>query len=139
MLGTACFVTGASKVQAIAISTRGTPQIARLMREYPSTNGNTSGTVSITDGTTVTYTPNEDWYGDDEFTYTISDGTVTTTATVQVTVYALGQWASMVSASSQRMNNTGDSSAAQVLGAPNSFSYGDAPTAWSPQYANNGL
>jgi len=51
------------------------------------TNG-ANGTVS-TDGTTVSYTPNADFNGSDSFTYTVSDGTDTATATVNVTVNAV--------------------------------------------------
>ncbi len=43
--------------------------------------------VAIVGGTTVTYTPNADFFGADSFTYTISDGNGgTATATVSVTV-----------------------------------------------------
>ncbi|NWK55282.1 cadherin domain-containing protein [Verrucomicrobiaceae bacterium N1E253] len=45
----------------------------------------TNGTVS-TDGTTVTYTPDAEYFGDDSFTYTITDGELTDTASVSVTV-----------------------------------------------------
>ena len=45
-----------------------------------------NGSVSFT-GTSVTYTPNADFFGSDSFTYTISDGNGgTDTATVSVTV-----------------------------------------------------
>jgi hypothetical protein len=47
----------------------------------PSANGTTS-----TDGTTVTYTPTLDFNGDDVFSYTISDGGLTDSAIVTVTV-----------------------------------------------------
>ena len=46
-----------------------------------------NGTVAINDDGTVTYTPNADFFGDDSFTYTVSDDTgLTDTATVTVTV-----------------------------------------------------
>ena len=46
------------------------------------------GTVAITgDGTTVTYTPNANYHGGDAFEYTVSDGKVTATAAVTVTVH----------------------------------------------------
>jgi len=45
----------------------------------------TNGAVT-TDGTTVTYTPVADFNGVDSFTYTITDGELTGTATVSVTV-----------------------------------------------------
>ena len=53
-------------------------------------------------------------------TVTISDGNGgTANATVHLTVFPLGQWAStVISASSQHSNNTGASAAAQALGAP---------------------
>jgi hypothetical protein len=40
----------------------------------------------VTNGTTVTYTPSPEFYGNDSFTYTVSDGALTATATVSVTV-----------------------------------------------------
>lgn len=50
------------------------------------TNG-TNGTVAISaDNTFVTYTPNAGFDGDDTFTYTVSDGDLTDTGTVVVTV-----------------------------------------------------
>lgn len=50
--------------------------------------GNTNpanGTLTIT-GNTFVYTPNTDFTGTDSFTYTISDGTLTTEGTVNITV-----------------------------------------------------
>ncbi len=44
------------------------------------------GTVSIGTGGTVTYTPDPDFNGPDSFTYTVTSGGVTETATVNVTV-----------------------------------------------------
>ena len=46
------------------------------------------GTVSLS-GTTATYTPTADYTGSDSFTYTVSDGAATDTATVTVTVAAV--------------------------------------------------
>ena len=48
----------------------------------------TNGTVTIVDGAagTVRYTPNADWNGTDSYTYTVTSGGVTETATVNVTV-----------------------------------------------------
>jgi large repetitive protein len=49
------------------------------------TNGS-NGTVVINPDGTVTYTPNPDFNGSDSFTYTVTSGGVTETATVNVTV-----------------------------------------------------
>jgi hypothetical protein len=50
----------------------------------------TNGTVAITGGTGVTYTPDTNFNGSDSFTYTVSDGRGgTQTATVSVTVNAV--------------------------------------------------
>ncbi|TGG96129.1 MAG: tandem-95 repeat protein, partial [Aphanocapsa feldmannii 277cV] len=49
-----------------------------------------NGTVELADdGSTITYTPNDNYYGDDSFTYTVSDGTNTNTGTVNLTVSAV--------------------------------------------------
>ncbi len=47
-----------------------------------------NGTVT-TDGSTVIYTPSADWFGNDSFTYTVTDGELTATETVSVTVNAV--------------------------------------------------
>ena len=60
-------------------------------RSLASTNG-TNGTVRRHNGTTATtsiYTPNADFNGTDSFTYTVTSGGVTETATVNVTVDAV--------------------------------------------------
>ncbi len=45
------------------------------------------GTVEIgKDGATLTYTPNENAHGTDRFTYTVSDGELTSSSTVTVTI-----------------------------------------------------
>ena len=45
------------------------------------------GTVEIgADGATLTYTPNENAHGTDRFTYTVSDGELTSSSTVTVTI-----------------------------------------------------
>ena len=52
-----------------------------------STTGPSNGTVQINGGTTITYTPNQHYFGPDSFTYTIEDGNGgSDTATVNVTV-----------------------------------------------------
>ena len=98
------------------------------------TNG-ANGTVAIT-GSDVTYTPASGYVGLDQFTYTISDGNGgTATATVYVNVYESGEWASsVVNVSSQYDPGDGstDYAATQALGAPDTFAYGDSPTAWAP-------
>ncbi len=48
-------------------------------------SGASNGSLA-TDGTTVTYTPDAGFRGTDGFTYTISDGTLTSTANVTVTI-----------------------------------------------------
>ncbi len=48
----------------------------------------TNGSASI-NGTTVVYTPTANWSGNDSFTYTITDGELTATETVTVTVNAV--------------------------------------------------
>ncbi|QFS90722.1 Glucan endo-1,3-beta-glucosidase A1 precursor [Mycobacterium sp. THAF192] len=45
-----------------------------------------NGSVTIDPGGTFTYTPVEDFYGTDSFTYTVTDGVLTDTATVYITV-----------------------------------------------------
>ena len=52
------------------------------------TQGANGSVVDNGDGT-LTYTPNPDWNGVDTFTYTVSDGALTDTATVTVTVTAV--------------------------------------------------
>lgn len=52
-----------------------------------STTSANGGTVSLVGGTTINYAPAADFFGDDSFTYTLSDGAGgTTTGTVNVTV-----------------------------------------------------
>ena len=45
------------------------------------------GTVTVNGDGTVTYAPDADYYGDDAFEYTISDGSATATAAVMLTVH----------------------------------------------------
>ena len=50
------------------------------------TNG-AHGTVAVAlDGSSLSYTPNPDFNGTDSFTYTVTDGALTDTTTVSVTV-----------------------------------------------------
>src|SRR5207244_5512727 len=90
------------------------------------TNGE-HGSVSIAgDSLSVTYTPTTGYTGTDQFTTTLSDGNGgTVTQTVYVTVYEAGQWASSVLNFSSQFDTT-DWSAAQALGAPDPFAYGDS-------------
>jgi uncharacterized delta-60 repeat protein/CSLREA domain-containing protein len=48
-----------------------------------------NGSVTDNGDGTVTYTPDPDWNGVDSFTYTVSDGVLTDTATVTITVTAV--------------------------------------------------
>ena len=52
--------------------------------------GAASHGVATIDGTAVIYTPNADFNGTDSFTYTVTSGGITETATVNVTVGAVG-------------------------------------------------
>ena len=89
-----------------------------------------NGSVTLS-GNTPTYTPNSGFTGEDEFTYTISDGQGNTAVGIaQVIVYPTGQWASSILAVSSG-RNTADSGldlADPVLGAAD-----DA--AWTPDGA----
>jgi hypothetical protein len=49
----------------------------------------TNGTVALSEDGIVTYTPTENYNGDDSFTFTVSDGTETATETISVTVTAV--------------------------------------------------
>ncbi|WP_045481075.1 tandem-95 repeat protein [Vibrio owensii] len=49
-------------------------------------NGPTNGSVVVNDDGTITYTPNQDYNGADEFTYTVTSGGVTETTTVSLNV-----------------------------------------------------
>ena len=55
-----------------------------------STTPASHGTVAIAlDGLSVTYTPAANYNGPDSFTYTVTDGALTSTATVSITVTAV--------------------------------------------------
>ncbi len=91
----------------------------------------TYGSVGVNADGTVTYSPDAGFVGDDTFTYTASDGHGgSATATVYVSVYGFGQWANSVIDYSSQGSST-DNAATQALGAPDTFAYGNAPTAWS--------
>ncbi|MET2947465.1 tandem-95 repeat protein [Vibrio owensii] len=49
-------------------------------------NGPANGSVFVNDDGTITYTPNQDYNGTDEFTYTVTSGGVTETTTVTLNV-----------------------------------------------------
>ncbi|WP_425669859.1 tandem-95 repeat protein [Vibrio owensii] len=49
-------------------------------------NGPANGSVFVNDDGTITYTPNQDYNGADEFTYTVTSGGVTETTTVTLNV-----------------------------------------------------
>ncbi|WP_156144503.1 tandem-95 repeat protein, partial [Vibrio hyugaensis] len=49
-------------------------------------NGPANGSVVVNDDGTITYTPNQDYNGADEFTYTVTSGGVTETTTVSLNV-----------------------------------------------------
>ncbi|WP_459670138.1 tandem-95 repeat protein, partial [Vibrio owensii] len=49
-------------------------------------NGPTNGSVVVNDDGTITYTPDQDYNGTDEFTYTVTSGGVTETTTVTLNV-----------------------------------------------------
>ncbi|MBI5109772.1 MAG: tandem-95 repeat protein, partial [Rhodocyclales bacterium] len=58
-------------------------------RAVTSVTQGANGTVSFTAAGVLTYTPNPDYNGSDSFTYTVTSGGVTETATVNVTVSAI--------------------------------------------------
>lgn len=62
-----------------------------------STTNPANGTVTANGDGTVTYTPADDFNGPDSFTYEVSDGTDTTTATVSVVVNAVNDLPEAVS------------------------------------------
>ncbi len=110
---------------------------------------NPANGTATTDGTSVTYTPDADYYGTDSFTYTTDDGNGgTDTATVTVTVNPVNDapsftagadvtvgedsgaysaaWASNVSAGPA--NESGQSVSFQVTGNTNAALFSSAPT-----------
>jgi len=66
-----------------------------------------NGSVQINSGTTITYTPNQHYFGADSFTYTISDGAGgTDTATVNVTVSSVNDAPDVVADSASTNEDT---------------------------------
>ena len=70
-------------VEISVIANDSSPNAAELM--VIDVSGAANGDVS-TDGTVATYTPTPDFFGDDSFTYTVSDGLATATENVTVSV-----------------------------------------------------
>ncbi len=82
----------------------------------------TNGTVT-TNGTTVTYTPNANFFGSDSFTYRISDGIFTSnSATVNVTVNPINDAPSFTKGPDQTVNE--DAGAQTVNGWATNISQG---------------
>ncbi len=81
--------SGANTINVLANDTTA-PDTGETLTITAVTQG-ANGSVAITGGgTTVSYTPNADYFGPDSFTYTVSDGNGgTDTATVNVTVTEL--------------------------------------------------
>ena len=82
------------------------------------------GSVAIVGGTSVSYTPDQDANGTDSFTYTISDGNSTDTATVNVTVTSVNDAPSFTKGADQSVVE--DAGAQSVTGWATSISPGPA-------------
>jgi len=100
------------------------------------------GTASV-DGDDILYWPGEDYVGDDEIVYEISDGNGgVATASVWIHVYPEGKWASsLITAVSSEYGNSDeveDWSAIKALGPPDTNEYGDIVTAWAPELTDSG-
>jgi hypothetical protein len=67
-----------------------------------------NGTVSFLADGSITYTPNANWNGTDSFTYTVSSGGVTETATVNVTVNAVNDLPTIQSVTNASVTEGGD-------------------------------
>src|SRR5206468_1586111 len=105
------------------------------------------GEVSIYDNMTpndpsddrVSYSFVGYYIGTDSFSYTISDGQASATATVYVEVYddsmpGADWWANnVIAVSSEWPGEPYDWRARQALGPPDTFEYGDIPTSWAPE------
>ena len=76
---------------AVTTSVLGNDSFENLGRTISAVSNGTHGTVEIVDASvgTVKYTPSADWHGTDSYSYTVSSGGVTETATVSVTVAAV--------------------------------------------------
>ena len=70
-----CWITTASKAN-------------RQLLSVESGDGPKNGSVVVNNDGTITYTPNQDYNGADEFTYTVTSGGVTETTTVYSKRYA---------------------------------------------------
>lgn len=88
----------------------------------------------------IVYTPSSGFTGVDSFRYTLDDGNGgLATGTVFVTVYEEGQWANSIVTATSAYAASGDWSAEQMLGEPDTFYYGDQGTAWAAAEADQGL
>ncbi|MDG6774176.1 retention module-containing protein [Thiomicrorhabdus sp. ZW0627] len=70
----------------IIINVLNNDSFENVAAEVTSTTDATHGTVVLNPNGTVTYTPDADYYGSDSFTYTVTSGGVTETATVNINV-----------------------------------------------------
>lgn len=64
------------------------------------------GTVAFTSDGRITYSPNTDYSGSDSFTYTVTSGSVTETATVSVVVLSARQQIPLIQAAVQSLVNS---------------------------------
>jgi RHS repeat-associated protein len=120
--GTLAYTTATTAVTLNLLTNASDPDTGDTLSVASYTQGQ-NGSVSVSSGV-ATYTPNYGFTGEDEFTYTISDGNShTSIGTAQVIVYPSGQWASSVIAAS-----SGLASDASATGIPD-----DA--AWTPDNA----
>jgi large repetitive protein len=92
-------VNDAPQVQDVAADlAEDTPPTLTLLANAVDVDGDTltivtgaaaHGTVEVNADGSITYTPNADYHGADSFTYTVSDGQASASATVQLTVTAM--------------------------------------------------
>jgi CshA-type fibril repeat protein len=71
---------------SIIINVLGNDEFENENAEVTSVTDASNGTVTLNADGTVTYTPNSDYNGEDSFTYTVTSGGVTETATVNINV-----------------------------------------------------